>query len=227
MDNLNLYLLFFRNAKFLKTPTSKGKRSLALTKNLSKNIENNEVNSTQSKNCSKNILRDDENIGIGNKANADSHKNDILAVSLQNISEDVDFGIVDEFADFKRRFKENELVTETSAPDIVSENNETCVENRQDESQNSENPALIKFAVNGIECGENVCSGLQENVPIKCENPINNWTREEDKTILLILREETDPQFTISKIQELLPHRKLVEIKERFENVLNLLQKLT
>lgn len=210
----------------MKTPTSKGKRSLALSKSLSKSSENNEFNLTQSKNCSKNILRDDENIGTGNKV--DSQNNDILAMSLPNCNEDIDFDVIDEFADFKRQFKENELATETSAPDTVLENNDDCGERQYDENVNSsENPVMIKLEVTDIECGENICSETQDNAPIKSENPINSWTRDEDKIILLILREETDPQFTINKIQELLPHRKLDEIKERFENVLNLLQKLT
>lgn len=179
---------------------------------------NNVVNQAQTKNCS-------ENIEIKYKMDVNSHGNDNIALRLHHGSEDVDFETVDEFDDFKRRFKEHKLVNEKSAPDISLENNQSYVENRREENRNSESFVFIKSEVSDIESGDNVCSELQDNVPIKCENPINNWTREEDKIILLILREETDPQFTIRKIQEVLPYRKLDEIKDRFENVLNLLQK--
>lgn len=53
------------------------------------------------------------------------------------------------------------------------------------------------------------------------------WTREEDKIVLQTFQAESDFDSTVIKICELLPHKSLSEIKNRFRILLNLLQKIT
>lgn len=53
-----------------------------------------------------------------------------------------------------------------------------------------------------------------------------NWTRDEDKTMLEVLKGEPGSEQVFCRIRELLPHRTTIEIKERFCHVMNLLQKM-
>lgn len=52
------------------------------------------------------------------------------------------------------------------------------------------------------------------------------WTREEDKAILLVLQNESDSDYTFEKIQQILPHRSIGEIRDRFQSVMVLLQQM-
>lgn len=53
------------------------------------------------------------------------------------------------------------------------------------------------------------------------------WTREEDKIILTILRNDSDDEGDLMmKFKELLPHRSEEEIRTRFRKVMELLKKL-
>ncbi|XP_026763201.2 uncharacterized protein LOC113521748 [Galleria mellonella] len=54
----------------------------------------------------------------------------------------------------------------------------------------------------------------------------SSWTRDEDKTMLEVLKGEASSELVFCKISELLPHRSVTEIKERFCHVMNLLQQM-
>lgn len=60
----------------------------------------------------------------------------------------------------------------------------------------------------------------------KIEMKSNNWTRDEDKTMLQVLKGEAGSEKVFGKIRELLPHRSATEIKERFCHVMTLLQQM-
>ncbi|XP_041984763.1 uncharacterized protein LOC121737220 [Aricia agestis] len=53
-----------------------------------------------------------------------------------------------------------------------------------------------------------------------------NWTRDEDKTMLEILKGESGSEEVFERIRAVLPHRTISEIKERLHHVLNLLQEM-
>ncbi|CAK1553028.1 unnamed protein product [Leptosia nina] len=53
-----------------------------------------------------------------------------------------------------------------------------------------------------------------------------NWTREEDKTMLEVLKGEGGSDKVLLRICELLPHRSQSEVKERFCHVMNLLHQM-
>ncbi|XP_026495466.1 uncharacterized protein LOC113400197 [Vanessa tameamea] len=53
-----------------------------------------------------------------------------------------------------------------------------------------------------------------------------SWTRDEDKTMLEVLKGEPGSEQVFCRIREQLPHRTTTEIKERFCHVMNLLQKM-
>lgn len=63
------------------------------------------------------------------------------------------------------------------------------------------------------------------NVEVKKEVK-SNWTRDEDKTMLQVLKGEPGSELIFCRIRELLPHRSVKEIKERFCHVMNLLQQM-
>ncbi|CAB3242369.1 unnamed protein product [Arctia plantaginis] len=54
----------------------------------------------------------------------------------------------------------------------------------------------------------------------------NSWTRDEDKTMLQVLKGEAGSEQVFGRIRELLPHRSASEIKERFCHVMTLLQQM-
>lgn len=54
----------------------------------------------------------------------------------------------------------------------------------------------------------------------------SNWTRDEDKTMLQVLKGEAGSEQIFGRIRELLPHKSPTEIKERFCHVMNLLQQM-
>lgn len=62
---------------------------------------------------------------------------------------------------------------------------------------------------------------------IKVESDGTLWTREEDKIVLQTFQVESDFDSTVDKICELLPHKNVTEIKNRFRVLLNLLQKIS
>lgn len=53
-----------------------------------------------------------------------------------------------------------------------------------------------------------------------------SWTREEDKSMLQVLKVEADSELVFGRVQELLPHRSVTEIKERICHVMTLLQQM-
>lgn len=54
----------------------------------------------------------------------------------------------------------------------------------------------------------------------------SDWTRDEDKTMLQVLKGEAGSEQIFCRIRELLPHRSSTEIKERFCHVMTLLQQM-
>ncbi|XP_075981471.1 uncharacterized protein LOC142980072 [Anticarsia gemmatalis] len=54
----------------------------------------------------------------------------------------------------------------------------------------------------------------------------SSWTRDEDKTMLQVLKGEAGSEQVFGRIRELLPHRSPTEIKERFCHVMTLLQQM-
>lgn len=67
----------------------------------------------------------------------------------------------------------------------------------------------------------------EDKIKVKEEKKeIKSWTRDEDKTMLEILKGESVTEQVFCRISELLPHRSMTEIKERFCHVMNLLQQM-
>ncbi|XP_049876937.1 uncharacterized protein LOC126374366 [Pectinophora gossypiella] len=64
------------------------------------------------------------------------------------------------------------------------------------------------------------------NIEINKPEVKGNWTRDEDKTMLQVLKGEAGSEQVFGRISELLPHRSVTEIKERFCHVMNLLQQM-
>ncbi|CAG9795560.1 unnamed protein product [Diatraea saccharalis] len=58
------------------------------------------------------------------------------------------------------------------------------------------------------------------------ETKNTSWTRDEDKTMLQVIKCEADSEIVFGRIGELLPHRSVSEIKERFCHVMSLLQQM-
>ncbi|XP_013193504.1 uncharacterized protein LOC106137250 [Amyelois transitella] len=63
-------------------------------------------------------------------------------------------------------------------------------------------------------------------IEIKTEIKSNSWTRDEDKTMLQVIKGEASSDQMFGRISELLPHRSVPEIKERFCHVMTLLRKM-
>ncbi|XP_053614298.1 uncharacterized protein LOC128677456 [Plodia interpunctella] len=63
-------------------------------------------------------------------------------------------------------------------------------------------------------------------IVIKTEIKNNSWTRDEDKTMLQVIKGEASSEEMFCRISKLLPHRSVPEIKERFCHVMSLLQKM-
>ncbi|CAG9563825.1 unnamed protein product [Danaus chrysippus] len=64
---------------------------------------------------------------------------------------------------------------------------------------------------------------IKEDTP---KNEVRSWTREEDKTMLEVLKGEPGSELVFGRIRELLPHRTTAEIKDRFCHVMHLLQQM-
>ncbi|GBP68606.1 hypothetical protein EVAR_83694_1 [Eumeta japonica] len=62
--------------------------------------------------------------------------------------------------------------------------------------------------------------------PIQVKTESSSWTRDEDKTMLQILKGEAGSDQIFGKIREVLPHRSLTDIRERFQHVVSLLQQM-
>lgn len=54
----------------------------------------------------------------------------------------------------------------------------------------------------------------------------NSWKRDEDKTMLEMLQGHTGSEELFCRIKQVLPHRSMLEIKERFFHVMELLQQM-
>ncbi|CAH2042607.1 unnamed protein product, partial [Iphiclides podalirius] len=66
----------------------------------------------------------------------------------------------------------------------------------------------------------------QNRIDATAKEETRRWTREEDKTMLEVLKGEASSEQVFGRIRELLPHRSVTEIKERFCHVMNLLHKM-
>lgn len=89
---------------------------------------------------------------------------------------------------------------------------------------------------------KNACIKKEDEIKVKHKAEINepklkqikevtkvenrSWTRDEDKTMLEVLKGESGSEQVFIRISELLPHRTTTEIKERFCHVMNLLQQM-
>lgn len=69
-------------------------------------------------------------------------------------------------------------------------------------------------------------SPVRKSEVVESKKEVNSWTRDEDKTMLQIMKGEVVTDQVFKKIKELLPHRSVSEIKERFFHVMNLLQQM-
>ncbi|XP_039759520.1 uncharacterized protein LOC120633383 [Pararge aegeria] len=81
----------------------------------------------------------------------------------------------------------------------------------------------LKVKPNKGEINELKLKQIKVEVP-QIEN--KSWTRDEDKTMLEVLKGEPGSELVFIRIRELLPHRTTTEIKERFCHVMNLLQQM-
>lgn len=160
----------------------------------------------------------------GDNLKPDEFKNslgviDVHPISLENcINADDHFETFDEFARIKK-----ECCAEKVFPIGVDKPDVEIIEGTA-----KERPVLIKSEIVDIEIGEEDSSEYgdgQELSKVKSEVD-TNWTREEDKVILEILRSETRHDLTLSRIKQVLPHRSEAEIRDRFQNLVNLLQKI-
>ncbi|XP_023951253.2 uncharacterized protein LOC112055400 [Bicyclus anynana] len=80
-----------------------------------------------------------------------------------------------------------------------------------------------KVKQNKVEINDLKLKQVKEEVP-KIEN--KSWTRDEDKTMLEVLKGEPGSELVFIRIRELLPHRTTKEIKERLCHVMSLLQQM-
>lgn len=97
---------------------------------------------------------------------------------------------------------------------------EFCEESSQDNinTETDESPEEIESLSNSPVHSENSNSNPSEDV---------SWTRDEDKTILETLRKEGGKEEAFICISEMLKHRTVSQIKDRFRTLMNLLQKMT
>lgn len=73
---------------------------------------------------------------------------------------------------------------------------------------------------------ETVVSMSIEPKKVEKKERSGSWTREEDKTMLQVLKGEPGSEQVLGRIRELLPHRSPTEIRERFCHVMTLLQQM-
>ncbi|XP_047510168.1 uncharacterized protein LOC125053033 [Pieris napi] len=66
----------------------------------------------------------------------------------------------------------------------------------------------------------------EDKKPKDAKSEVKSWTREEDKTMLEVLKGEGGSDKVLVRVCELLPHRSQTEVKERFCHVMNLLQQM-
>ncbi|KAJ2948350.1 hypothetical protein O0L34_g7589 [Tuta absoluta] len=108
---------------------------------------------------------------------------------------------------------EANFITKNETGNVTKTNNETKVEKAKTE---------VKLDVE-TKVGD-VKLDVNETKP-KSEAK-SNWTRDEDKTILQVLKGEAGSEQVFGRISELLPHRSFTEIQERFNHVMNLVQQM-
>lgn len=75
---------------------------------------------------------------------------------------------------------------------------------------------------------QNKLPKIEATVSLKTKTieKMGNWTRDEDKTMLQVLKGEASSEKVFGRIRELLPHRSETEIKDRFCHVMTLLQQM-
>lgn len=96
---------------------------------------------------------------------------------------------------------------------------------KKDEGSKPKQPKIevstdVKTEEKSNTCTDPVCTELKNEIKS------NSWTRDEDKTMLEVLKGEADTEQVFMRIRELLPHRSVTEIKERFCHVMTLLQQM-
>ncbi|XP_034835570.1 uncharacterized protein [Maniola hyperantus] len=103
-------------------------------------------------------------------------------------------------------------------------------QNKKDEVNHKKKESINKNACAKKDCQLKVkqnkvdINELKLKQITKVEN--RNWTRDEDKTMLEVLKGEPGSEQVLIRTRELLPHRTPTEIKERFRLVMNLLQQM-
>ncbi|XP_044735676.1 uncharacterized protein LOC123297912 [Chrysoperla carnea] len=116
------------------------------------------------------------------------------------------------------------------SPNRSVESSDLCEESSQDLSEGNEDiPAT---------CSESENDSIVEAESIHSDSSVSDnqevtkqisfgWTRDEDKIILKTFQQECDSENKFDIIGELLPHRTIPEIRERFQTLMNLLLKIT
>lgn len=212
--------------RVVRTPTSKTKYT-RMSKNSTKSGDTEEAPNKPS--CSKSIIRDEnltgsplkilnndnlETLAIVLPGNEPQEEQEMPDDDLEQCSGRVEETFSRQLADIDSPSLPTALSTSTAQSNEISNNTiikTECIEIPLDEDDiNMDSETAI----------ENV-----EPVIVKTETE-PCWTREEDKAILLVLQNETDSDNTFEKIQKILPHRSLGEIRDRFQSVLLLLQQM-
>ncbi|XP_063830824.1 uncharacterized protein LOC135080077 [Ostrinia nubilalis] len=124
----------------------------------------------------------------------------------------------------KNKEKKDDAKQDTQKRERKDSKNSTC--QKKDEGSKPKQPKIdpvcteIKAVIKSNSCAEPVCT------EVRTEVKTNSWTREEDKTMLQVLKGEADTEQVFERVRELLPHRSVTEIKERFCHVMTLLQQM-
>lgn len=92
--------------------------------------------------------------------------------------------------------------------------------------KSSNNDVKIEDAVKAKQAKIVLKTKTPDTKPVQTKMENKSWTRDEDKTMLQILQGEAGSEEIFCRIRELLPHRSITEIKDRFFHVMNLLQQM-
>lgn len=114
-----------------------------------------------------------------------------------------------------------------NSPKTVRKKNKPCKKDDKTEKKKISEKLNKKDDVTKSKTKETHTNIEVQEVPnAEVKNANGNWTRDEDKTMLQVLKGEAASEEIFVKISKMLPHRSLTEIKERFCHVMNLLQQM-
>lgn len=216
--------------RVVRTPTSKTKYT-RLSKNSTKSGDTEEAPNKPS--CSKSIIKDEnltENpLKIGNIDNLENLAN-VLPGNEPQEEQEMPNNNLEHCKDRVEETSSQQLAEETitDSPPLSTAPSTSPTAQSNEISNNTiiKNESIeIPPDEDDINMDSETANEQVEPVFVKTETE-PCWTREEDKAILLVLQNESDSDYTFEKIQKILPHRSIGEIRDRFQSVMLLLQQM-